>query len=120
MESQRLYDSSRRLAVKILILTFEMDLICLQETRMANLSQQLFRSMGAGHINNWVWLNLVGFSGEVFVGCNSKVLTKKKDWIGDHSISVSIASVKTGSTWLFTGLYIAGISPGKRGILVRA
>lgn len=108
-----LCDPDMRLSVKLLIQTLDIDMICLQKTLIANPSHFLLRALGVNQIDNWIWVNSVGFSGGVFMGWNSRVLTKIDALVGNHSISISLKIVKIRVNWVFTGLYIPALAQEK-------
>lgn len=60
-------DRNKRKLIKTLIRTQNVDLVCLQETKMTEMSLGVVRSLGVGRFLEWGALDARGAAGEVVV-----------------------------------------------------
>ena len=60
-------DSEKRKVIKALIKGQKVDVVCLQETKMQEMSKMIVRSLGVGRCLDWKVLNSRGSSGGVLV-----------------------------------------------------
>ena len=60
-------DRNKRKLIKTLIRTQNVDLVCLQETKMTEMSLGVVRSLGVGSFLEWGALNARGVAGGVVV-----------------------------------------------------
>ena len=64
---QEVNDRNKRSLIKALISSKKMDLVCLQETKMSQMSLGVVRSLGVGRFLEWGVLNAKGAAGGVLV-----------------------------------------------------
>jgi exonuclease III len=94
----------RRNAVRDVILSSNADIVCLQETKVANLTQQVLLSVFGTVYDNFVALPAVGTRGGVLVawkGGSCQAVTSRVD---NFSVSVLFAE-QEGRNWWLTGVY---------------
>lgn len=60
-------DCEKRKVMKALIKSQKVDLACLQETKIQEMSNGIVRSLGVGRCLEWCVVNLRGAAGEVLV-----------------------------------------------------
>ena len=81
-----LNDSNKRKLIKALISSQKVDLVCLQETKMTEMSLGVVRSLGGGRFLEWEVLNARGAVGGVVVFWDSRVLEQAGMEVGLFSI----------------------------------
>ena len=64
---QRVNDRNKRSLIKALISSKKVDLVCLQETKMSQMSLGVVRSLGVGRFLEWGVLNARSAAGGVLV-----------------------------------------------------
>ena len=55
-------DPDKRKVIKNFIRTHRVDLVCLQETKVQEMNNDMVRSLGVGRFLNWTALNAKGFA----------------------------------------------------------
>ena len=80
-------DKNKRKIIKALISSQKVDLVCLQETKMTEMSLGVVRSLGVGRFLEWGALNAWGAAGRVVVFWDNKVLELVRMDVGLFSIS---------------------------------
>ena len=76
-------DRNKRSSIKALIRAQKVDLVCLQETKMSQMSLGVVRSLGVGRFLDWGVLNARGAAGGVLVFWDKKSAGAGRD--GDGS-----------------------------------
>ena len=67
-------DSDKRKVIKVLIKSQKVDLVCLQETKIQEMSKRIVWSLGVGRCLEWGVVNSRGASGGVLVFWDNRVL----------------------------------------------
>ena len=80
-------DKNKRSSIKALIRAQKVDLVCLQETNMSQMSLGVVRSLGVGRFLDWGVLNARGATGGVLVFWDKRVLELVGMEVGLFSIS---------------------------------
>ena len=100
-----LNDSNKRKLIKALISSQKVDLVCLQETKMTEMSLGVVRSLGVGRFLEWGVLNARGAAGGVVVFWDSRVLELAGMEVGLFSISCRFKNCEDGLRWIFSVVY---------------
>ena len=98
-------DSEKRKVIKALIKSQKVDVVCLQETKMQEMSRKIVRSLGVGRCLDWKVLNSRGSSGGVLVFWDKRVLHLLEAEVGNFSVSCRFKNCEDGFCWLFSGVY---------------
>ena len=80
-------DRNKRKIIKALISSQKVDLVCLQETKMTEMSLGLVQSLGVGRFLEWEALNARRAAGRVVVFWDNRVLELVGMEVGLFSIS---------------------------------
>jgi mannosylglycoprotein endo-beta-mannosidase len=92
---------TRRDAVRVVVNSYKIDVVCLQETKMVTVSRQIVLSMlGCDFDNNYIFLPSVGASGGILIAWRSCLGTVCATRVDTFSASVQFNSDNRGSWWL--------------------
>ena len=98
-------DCEKRKVIKVLIKGQKVDLVCLQETKMQEMSKMIVRSLDMGRCLDWKVLNSKGVSGGVLVFWDKRVLQLLDTKVGTFSMSCRFKSYEDDFCWNFFGVY---------------
>ncbi|RVW41542.1 LINE-1 reverse transcriptase-like [Vitis vinifera] len=98
-------DREKRKLIKDVIKTQKADLVCLQETKLQEMTSAIVRSLGVGRCLEWGALNSRGAAGGVVVFWDNRVLQLEEMEVGNYSISCRFKNVEDGFCWVFSGVY---------------
>ena len=98
-------DKNKRKLIKALISSQKVDLVCLQQNKMTEMSLGVARSLGVGRFLEWGALNARGAAGGVIVFWDNKVLELVGMEVGLFSISYRFKNCKDSFRWIFSGVY---------------
>ena len=98
-------DRNKRKLIKALIRSQNVDLVCLQETKMIEMSLGVVRSLGVGRFLEWGDLDARGAAREVVVFWDNRVLELMGLEVGLFSISCRFKNVEDGFRWTFSRVY---------------
>ena len=98
-------DRSKRKVIKALIRSHKVDLVCLQETKIQEMSQGVIHSLGVGRFLGWGAVDARGAAGGVVVFWDKRVLELVGLEVGIFSISCRFKNCEDGFMWFFTGVY---------------
>ncbi|RVW12481.1 hypothetical protein CK203_093456 [Vitis vinifera] len=98
-------DRSKRKVIKALIRSQKVDLVCLQETKIQEMSQGVIHSLGVGRFLGWGAVDARGAAGGVVVFWDKRVLELVGLEVGIFSISCRFKNCEDGFMWFFTGVY---------------
>ena len=96
-------DVNKRKLIKALIKSQKVDVVCLQETKMQEMSIRVVRILGMGL--EWGAMNARGAAGGVVVFWDNRVLELVGMEVGQFSISCRFKNCEDGFMWIFTGIY---------------
>ncbi|CAD6263706.1 unnamed protein product [Miscanthus lutarioriparius] len=94
----------RRNSVREVILSSNADILCLQETKVADMYQRLFVSVFGSAFDKFVALPVNGTRGGVLVAWKSSSCQALATRVDSFSVSV-LFSEQEGRNWWFTGVY---------------
>ena len=98
-------DSSKRKIIKSFVKSQKMDLLCIQETKIQSMFEEVVRSLGSGRFLDWRTLNAIESTGGILI-CWDKRSLEILDWEeGQFSISCRFRNGENGVVWVFTGVY---------------
>ena len=93
-------DKDKRKVIKAFRKSNKVDLVCLQETKIHEMTGGVVRSLGVGRFSKWGNLNSEGASGGI-VFWDNRVLQLQDLEVGKFSVSCRFRNV----AWCFTGVY---------------
>ena len=96
-------DCEKRKVIKALIKDQKVDLVCLQETKMQEMSKRIVRRLGVGRCLDWGAVNSRGASSGVLVFWDNRVLQLLEAEVGTFSVSCQFKSCEDDFCWNFTG-----------------
>jgi exonuclease III len=100
-----LNDGAKRLCVCNLLHLWKVDIVCLQETKVAEVNQAFINSLWRCRHVDWVCHNSIGASGGIILMWNTRVVEKLEEAVGMFSISCKFREVVSGFIWAFSGVY---------------
>ena len=98
-------DCEKRKVIRALIKGQKLDLMCLQETKMQEMSRIIVRILGVGRCLDWKTLNSRGVSGGVLVLWDKRVLQLLEAEVGTFSVSCRFKSYEDDFCWNFSRVY---------------
>ena len=98
-------DSDRRKIIRNFIRYQRVDLVCLQETKIQEMTAAVARSLGVGRLSDWRALNAEGAAGGVLMFWDKRIMELVDSEIGLFSISCLFKMVERGFLWTFSGVY---------------
>ena len=108
-----LNDSEKRKLIKGVVRNQKPDLVCLLETKVKEMSQQLVNSVGIGRFLNWASVDARGTAGGLLLLWDNRILENLEVERGGYSISIRFRNCVDGFTWIFSGVYGPVISSEK-------
>ncbi|KAJ9689586.1 hypothetical protein PVL29_014990 [Vitis rotundifolia] len=99
------YNSDERKVTKALIKKNKVDLVCLQETKIQEMSRGLVRSLGVGRFLEWGVVDSRGAARGIVVFYDNRVLELVDLEKGVFSISCHFKNCEDGFIWIFIGVY---------------
>ncbi|KAL6343127.1 hypothetical protein AAG906_019670 [Vitis piasezkii] len=95
----------KRKVIKALIKKQKVDLVCLQETKIQDMSKGIISSLGVGRYLEWGAVDSRGAAGGIVVFWDNRVLDLVDIQKGVFSISCIFKNSEDGFMWMFTGVY---------------
>ena len=95
----------KRKVIKALIKKHKVDLVCLQETKIQEMSKGIICSLGVGRYLDWGAVDSRGAVGGIVVFWDNRVLDLVDIQKGLFSISYIFKNCEDGFMWMFTGVY---------------
>ena len=80
-------DPEKRKAIRNFITTERVDLVCLQETKIQDMSKVLAHSIGVGKFLDWKALNKEGNEGDTLLVWDKRRLSLVESEVGSFSVS---------------------------------
>ena len=96
---------NKRNVIRNFIRSQRVDLVCLQETKLQNLSSADARSLGVGRLADWRAVEAEGSAGGVLVFWDTRKLELVEAELGHFSVTCMFKNVEDGFLWAFTGVY---------------
>ena len=96
---------NKRNIIRNFIRSQRVDLVCLQETKIQEMSSVVVRSLGAGRMAEWRTVEAEGSAGGILVFWNTRKLELVESEFGHFSVTCKFKNVEDGFLWAFTGVY---------------
>lgn len=88
-----LNERDKRLQIRNFFRIWQVDIICLQETKMELIINGFIRSLWGCHYVDWVYLSSMGASGGILVIWDRRVAEKLEETVGKFSVSYRFKNV---------------------------
>ena len=98
-------DPDRRKIIRNFIRYQRVDLVCLQETKIQEMTASVARSLGVGRFSDWRALNAEGSAGRILLLWDKRIMELVDSEFGLFSISCLFKMVEGGFLWTFLGVY---------------
>ncbi|RVW15454.1 putative ribonuclease H protein [Vitis vinifera] len=79
--------------------------MCIQETKIQEMSEGIVRSLSTGRFLDWRALNAEGAAGGILICWDKRVLDILEWEEGHFTLSCRFKIMENGATWVFTGVY---------------
>ena len=98
---------AKRRAVQIFVAELKCNVVCLQETKISDMSRNLvLESLGSRFADNFISLPAIGSRGGILIACTDDFEVSDIPLAaGAHSISGTIRDKSDGNCWSITGVY---------------
>ena len=96
---------NKRNVIRNFITSQRVDLVCLQETKIQEMSLVVARSLGVGRVSEWRAVEAEGTTGGILVFWDTRKLELVETEIGHFSVTCMFKNVEDGFLWAFTGVY---------------
>jgi len=100
-----LNDSRKRSTIKSLLMKWRADIVCLQETKIEDWSQQLVNSLWGNRWASWAELQANGTRGGIIILWDKRFRKSVNIEPGTYSVSVILESIQEQFRWCYTGVY---------------
>ncbi|KAL6323907.1 hypothetical protein AAG906_005904 [Vitis piasezkii] len=98
-------DRDKRRIIKSVIKSQRVDVVCVQETKIKEMTMGLVRSLGVGRNIEWRAVNSRGAAGGILVFWDNRLVELVGWEEGVFSISCRFKNCVDGVVWVFTGVY---------------
>ena len=98
-------DRNKRKIIKSVIKSQRVDMVCLQETKIKEMTTGLVHSLGVGRHLDWRAVNSRGGTGGILVFWDNRLVELVGLEEGVFSISCKFKNCVDGIVWVFTGVY---------------
>ena len=95
----------KRKIIRNFIRTQRVDLVCLQETKIQEMSEADARSLGVGRLAEWRVVEAEGTAGGILVFWDKRKLEVMEFQLGQFSATCIFKNTEDGFQWAFTGVY---------------
>lgn len=95
----------KRVVVKNLIFQYNIDVVCLQESKLSHPSSSCLLALGSLRLKQWKVLSTSGSAGGILVGWNDNMFHKISSWVDVFSVSVVLENGRDGFQWMLTSVY---------------
>ena len=98
-------DPDKRKVIKNFLRSYRADIVCLQETKVQEMSVKLARGLGAGRNLNWKELNAEGSAGGILLLWDNSHISLVDYVVGSYSVTCLFRMTEDGFLWAFSGVY---------------
>ena len=95
----------KRNVIRNFIRSQRVDLVCLQETKIQEMSSADARRFGVGRLAKWKVVEAEGTVGGILVFWGTRKMELVEAEIGHFSVTCMFKNVEDGFLWDFTGVY---------------
>ena len=97
---------ARRQVVRDLVTDHRCNIVCLQETKLANVDDSvIIQTLGQQFVGSYSYLPADGTRGGVIIACSQDHYNLHTVATGQHAVSANITSRADNSQWSITGVY---------------
>jgi exonuclease III len=100
-----LNEGRKRLRIKNLLSKWKVDIVCLQETKLQLISNQLLQSLWRCPYKEWCHVASNGASGGILLMWDRRVVSKLDECMGRYVVACSFRNVEDGLVWAIAGVY---------------
>jgi hypothetical protein len=100
-----LNEGRKRLKIRNLLSKWKVDIVCLQETKLKMVSNQLVQSLWRCPYKEWCHVDSCGASGGILLMWDRRLVSKIGDCLGNYVVACSFRNVEDGFLWAFAGVY---------------
>ena len=98
-------DPDKRKVIKNFLITHKVDLVCLQETKVQEMNNDMVHSLGAGRFLNWKALNVEGSARGILLLWDNNRTTMVNSVVSSFSVSCLFRMAEDGYQWAFSRVY---------------
>ena len=95
----------KRNIIRNFIRSQRLDLVCLQETKIQEISTADARSFGVSRLAEWKVVEAEGTAGGILVFWDKRKVEMVEFELGHFSVTCMFRNVEDGFQWAFTGVY---------------
>ena len=95
----------KRKVIKNFLRSYRADMVCLQETKVHDMSAELARSLGVGRSLNWKALDAEGSAGGILLLWDNSRINLVDSVVGSFSVTCLFRMPENGFLWAFSGVY---------------
>ena len=99
-------DPDKRKVIKNFLRSHRADLVCLQETKVQEMTIDLVRRLGVGRCLNWKALNAEGSAGGIILLWDNSCISLVDSVVGSFSVSCLFRMVEDEFQWAFSEVYV--------------
>ena len=98
-------DGAKRKVLKAFIKMQRANVVCLQETKLKEVSNRMIRSLGVGRFLEWVAIKAEGAFEGILIFWDTWVIQLLEKEEGQYTLSCRFKSLEENFNWVFTGVY---------------
>ena len=98
-------ERKQREVIKNFLRSYRADIVCLQETKVQEMSVELARGLGVGRRWNWKALNAEGSAGGILLLWDNSRISLVDSVVGSFSVTCLLRMPENGFLWAFSGVY---------------
>jgi exonuclease III len=102
--------SVKRLRVRNLLRQWKANIICLQETKLEIISNNIVRSLWGCPFVDWCYSASYGASGGMLIMWDKRIVEKIDVFVGEYVFACSFRSIFDDFSWAFAGVYNPNIN----------
>ena len=102
---QGLNEGNKRLRIKNLLSKWKVDIVCLQETKLEQITNYLVQSLWRCPYVEWCHVVSHGATGGILLIWDCRVVSKIEVCMGNFVAACSFKNVDDGLVWAFAGVY---------------
>ena len=100
-----LNDRDKRLRIHNLLKMWKANVICLQETKMAEINRRVVQSLWGNQHVDWTSLGSNGASSGILLMWDRRMVERVDEAVGYYSLSCKFRNVIDQFEWIFIGVY---------------
>ena len=98
-------DPDKRKVIKNFLRTHKVDLVCLQETKVQEMNNDMVRSLEVGRFLNWKALDVEGSAGGIVLLWDNSRISMVNSVVGSFSVLCLFRMAEDGYQWDFSRVY---------------